>query len=371
MKKIVTMVGTSLFENFFKETSQDSLYNYYDELRDKRAKEWENQTGRIERVRKGVENWLKDKNNDISVSAEAKSLIKLKQKLNDNFQIYLLSSDTIISKLAGKIVKDVLKNWEIDVIDCKVVKGLQVLDREEFRKGMSNLISIVYEIAEGYWNNVIINITGGFKATIPFLTILAQLNGCKIYYIFEKTDALIDIPNIPFSKELIDFDELGNYLDLFIQLEKGITEENGYYKFKNSEFYKRYSFLIWEEESLAELNPIGKILFEKYKENYFVFFVTEDAKKEIGNSPELRNVLKRFSKRETRMSKTEAKNGHFVYDDGNNSYRIFYREKNENIYVYKAFCNHDKYKYYLNKVPYSDDIFTKENFTTEKFYIGG
>jgi len=142
---------------------------------------------------------------------------------------------------------------------------------------MSNLIDMLYKIAGGYWDNIIINITGGFKATIPFLTILAQLNGCPMYYIFEDTDALIKIPNIPFSKELIDWKELDKHFEILVKLEKGITKEKDYQKLKNSEFYQRYSFLIWEEPPLAELNPIGKMILEKYKEKFFVFYGTEEV----------------------------------------------------------------------------------------------
>ena len=42
------------------------------------------------------------------------------------------------------------------------------------------------------------------------------------------------------------------------------------------------------------------------------------------------------------------KNGHLVFDDGNNQNRIFYFEEDSNIYIYKVFTDHSKYESYLN-----------------------
>ena len=195
MKKVITMVGTSLFENFLKTCENETLHNCYEELKEKRASEWENELSRIKKLEKGITKWIKNlaEEEKIKISAEIKSLYNLKKELKDEFEIYLLTSDTILSKFANEIIKELIEELEIGKIFCNGVSGLQIWDRDEFKEGMSNLINKLYEIAGGYWDNVIINITGGFKATIPFLTILAQLNGCPIYYIFEDTDALIKI----------------------------------------------------------------------------------------------------------------------------------------------------------------------------------
>lgn len=81
--------------------------------------------------------------------------------------------------------------------------------RTEFNKGMANLISKIHSFANEYWENVLINMAGGYKATIPFLTIIAQLNECSLYHIFEETDALMEVPRISFSIELFDWNKIG------------------------------------------------------------------------------------------------------------------------------------------------------------------
>ncbi|MDW7998071.1 MAG: hypothetical protein RMI30_01250, partial [Thermodesulfovibrio sp.] len=201
----------------------------------------------------------------------------------------------------------------------------------------------------------------GYKATVPFLTILAQINMCPIYYIFEETDSLIQIPNIPFTEELFNWDELINYREDFERLKKGVTEEGEYQKLVNSEFYKKYSYLVWTYEGLAELNPIGNIIYEKLNEKFYTLYIHEDEWIKIDKDKRLAELLSRqFYNEKIRKEKTEIKNDHYVYDAGNNQLRIFYREKDGKIWIYKVFKNHDKYEQYLNSERYSDDIINSQ-----------
>ena len=130
---------------------------------------------------------------------------------------------------------------------------------------MRNLIDEIFEIADEYWGNVIMNITGGYKASIPYLTILAQLNGCPIYYIFEDQDALIKVPNLPFSTEVIDWKDLYGNSEIIDQLQKEYvikkTTINWY-----SEFYKKWSISVGRTP-MAELNPLGRLYGKLTKVN--------------------------------------------------------------------------------------------------------
>ncbi len=370
MKKIITMVGASIFENYFEKNDDKTIKSYYDVLKEKREKDRDNDKNRRESVEKAIRKWIQSESDKKNISAEIKSLAKLQEELKEDFDIYLLCSDTILSRLAGEIIKGVLSkifNISEEEIKTKTIKGLQIWDRKEFNTGMSNLISEIYSIAGGYWDNVIINITGGYKATIPYLTILAQINRCPIYYIFEDTDALIKIPNIPLSTEWFDWDKLEKYEDYFIDLHEGITEKHKFELLVNSDFYKEYSFLVWAEDNLAELNPIGKIIFHKYKEKSFNFYATDEIFSLIQNNKNLIRLFQnQFSNRDQRESKTEIKNGHYVYDAGDNQLRIFYKELEGKIYVYKVFDDHNEYERYLKETPFSEDIINRKNFQKRK-----
>ncbi|HPT63683.1 MAG TPA: putative CRISPR-associated protein [Candidatus Atribacteria bacterium] len=367
MKKIITMVGTSIFDNYFEYSSDKTFKNHFEALKDRQSKDYSNELGKIEGIKKKISFWLKE--TDVkNASAEIKSLIKLKENLQDDFEVYLFSSDTILGRLAGEILEEGLKKlseFEDGRITLDIIGDLQVKDSKKFMNGMRNLIEKTFKITNGYWDNTVINITGGYKATIPYLTILAQLNGCPIYYIFEDQDALIKIPSLPLSTEVINCEDLRNNKDIIAKLQKGIDNEKDYNELIYSDFYRKYGVMVWEDyvnnSPIAELNPLGKILWETCKNKLFEFYTNSQSKQKINNSQWIQEVIsKKFWREEIRNNKTEYKNGHQVYDDGDNPVRIFYFVKEGQVYIYNVFDNHKEYERYLNSVSFSEDIELQE-----------
>lgn len=352
-KKIITMVGTSLIRNFLNENENEITKINVDMLSERNSNDKDQEKDRYYRLKRDIEDWISRNENIEDVSAEIKSLSKIKKELEiEDLEIYLFASDTLNSLLAAEVIEKVLVEiYHFERVKCEIIIDLQVKDREKFKNGMSNLIYKIYEIAAGNWSDVFINITGGYKATTPFLTILAQLNGCQMFYVFEDSDALIKIPNIPFDTEVLDYKNLCQYYEMLEALKKGISSLDEYHKFKQGEFYKRYCFLIWEDEKykLMELNPIGQIVFQNLQQRIRIYYITHEVNEKIKSDKRVLNLLKsQFADPYLRKEKTESKNGHFVYDSGNNQLRIFYFENNEKVYIYKIFTNHDEYERYLN-----------------------
>jgi putative CRISPR-associated protein (TIGR02619 family) len=276
MKKVITPVGTSLFENFLRSGKADkSFREKYEYFKNKKIKA-EGLEG--EKVKKSIlknalnENWFKE---NIDASAEIKSLIKIKKKLNDDIRIYLIHSDTALSKLASEILVDSfkyyneLKNSEVEV---KGVNGLQIWDSKEFVKGMAELIKLIYHISGGYWDDVVINITGGFKATVPYLTILGQINKCDIYYIFEEAEGLIKIPYIPID---INWDLIERYEKFLMELEKEDIKRGA------QDISEEIEILLEVVDDMYCLNPLGVTLWEKYKSMFRYFYIFDDVKDEV------------------------------------------------------------------------------------------
>ncbi|MCX8167343.1 MAG: putative CRISPR-associated protein [Candidatus Micrarchaeota archaeon] len=378
MKKLITTVGTSIFENYVKLTKDSSIKDrieylskqtYYDQQGNSRESSEKIKTSI---VRSKLKEYIQKQPNLYSISAELKSISKIIDIELSNgqqeFLIYLLSSDTLSGWLASELVEESLhqiydknsKGVKIQKIEVKVIQHLQVIDQKNFNKGMANLISEVYSIVEEYWDNVVINITGGYKSSIPFLTILGQLNGCDIYYIYENTDTLIKIPKMPISSKCFDICKIDRYYSYFEELDKGLDDRGEIAKILSSSFYEDFSFVVWhyqeKDGELVELNPIGKILFEKYKENVHYFWSNDNVVNKILSSKGLLGVLDKFFK-QIRISKTEHKGNQMVYDDGNNQIGIFYYyvnnqlSKDEELCIYEAFENHDKYRRYLEDNP--------------------
>ncbi|MGB9762395.1 MAG: hypothetical protein ACPLW7_00015, partial [Minisyncoccia bacterium] len=147
-----------------------------------------------------------------------------------------------------------------------------------------SLIKTIYNIADCDWQNVIINITGGYKATIPYLTILGQVNKCPIYYIFEDTDATIKIPYVPIDINWRVFEENERF---FMDLErKNISELPAGINFRDE-----VQSLLEIVDNLYTLNPLGVTLWEKYKEGFVLFYASPIADDYIQDNQERKTII--------------------------------------------------------------------------------
>jgi putative CRISPR-associated protein (TIGR02619 family) len=339
MKKVITMVGTSLLENYLEMYSNDTNFkNAYYHFKNNKSKadELDKEQVRRENIEGSLRgNYFKNNQN---ASAEIKSLIKLKEKLNEELEIYLLYSDTALSCLAAKIIHKCLDEYKPydELKDCEIkepikIEKLQVWDRSEFNDGMVNLIRKIENISQGYWENVNINITGGYKATIPYLTILAQVNRCPIYYIFEDTDALIKIPYIPIDIKQSIFEKHRDFFrklerEKILELPQGLSEDER----------KDIFSLLEQTDNLYALNPLGIILWEKYKRLFEIIYVsdlvqnyiTQDAQRKVIFEKSVKELKRRYI-----LNPNDPDLHHRIVDFDNREGFKCFKHKEENLQV--------------------------------------
>jgi CRISPR/Cas system-associated protein Csm6 len=112
------------------------------------------------------------------------------------------------------------------------LKELQIWEGKVFQeKGLKELTDYLNKNVEGRFEhssipNLVYNITGGYKALIPYMTIMAQLNKLPLFYIFEDTDDLIEIPQMPIS---INYSLFSKYKHIFKELaDEGINDWTSY-----------------------------------------------------------------------------------------------------------------------------------------------
>lgn len=387
MKKVITTVGTSIFENYFK--TMKNIRNLYDNIKDKSfTEDYEAYQGQANKIKDEVLKFYKT-NYTEDISAEIKTINKIKANLKEELEIYLIASDTINSYIAAEILKELLKQDYKVHFNKKhdVIKDLQVKDKDRFvNEGLPNLIQRIENIAvgnveesnfvgkfssDGCYNNVIFNISGGYKATIPHLTMIAQINGSDLYYIFEETEELITIPSVPITINMELFDE---YAKQFKELEDGIDNYSKW-KEENYVFVQKASSCIQVADNIADLSTLGTILWRNYKTKNVYFFATDEVIRKIESNKILAEKVIKFMNKETRDSKTEKKgvgnSKHFVFDDGNNDYRIIYYEKGEDVYIYKIFDDEEEQVKYLkdpNNKPenYNPNIYCSINRATKE-----
>lgn len=271
MKTVITTVGTSLFTNYLKR--KNDIKEHYEKIKEKTASDYNECKDRIDKIKPSIIDFLKKNSNN--ASAEIKSILKINRELKDDIEVRLLASDSVLSIIAAEILSD----YKFDNVcvnfdnDKDTIKGLQVNDRKNFEeKGMPNLIERIEDACGGYYENIVINITGGFKATIPYLTIMGQVNNIPLYYIFEDTDELIKIPQAPID---INWGMFEKYADICRELENGIYKDWNQYK-REKNIDEDFKACIWEDEEnngMAELNAVGKIFWNKYKRFFMVYIM--------------------------------------------------------------------------------------------------
>ncbi|ACF13410.1 hypothetical protein Ctha_0945 [Chloroherpeton thalassium ATCC 35110] len=271
MKKIITTVGTSLFNNFAEANNTDAIVKpkttgKKGALINEPHSNWDN-AGVMKNINavkghKPFIDWIS--NNLATCCAEISSLIKIAETEKDDLEVYLLATDTVLSLLAAEMIqKQTIPHPHGKKIDLKfepekdVIEGLQVLDANEFQDiGLHELIKLISELTSNFDFDIIkdfaFNITGGYKGLIPYLTILSQIYSIPAYYIFEESDSLIKIPLLP-----INFD--WQIAHRFLSIKRKVQDFSSLNPSSKKLCFLRDNNLV-ESNPPYFLTPFGKLL---------------------------------------------------------------------------------------------------------------
>ena len=183
--------------------------------------------------------------------------------------IVLLPSETNPSIFCAYCLKKYLKEKEplknkISEVKIIEIKGLQTKDTKRFEEtALLNLSEVLREeIKFGHKNdyNVILNITGGYKAIPPYVAIIGNcFPEVDIIYLYEDSKDLIHLPPIPISFDLPTYRDYRAIINVLAQ--PGFTAGEPLYKILPVNI--KACFLKRGAEK--KLNFFGKTVIEKYK----------------------------------------------------------------------------------------------------------
>ncbi|MBN1928138.1 MAG: hypothetical protein JW764_01130 [Chlorobiaceae bacterium] len=231
----MTTVGASLFTNYLEVS--DFIKADYKAIKDSLHQDWDNKQVRINSIKKHADfkNWISCNLKDSC--AEIASLLKIIECQNEDVRIHLLATDTVLSRLAAELIMEqTIKHpvtGEEVTIDFypkrDVITGLRIDNAEVFQtEGLHQFVKRFAGLNSQY-GPLILNVTGGYKGLIPYLTLIGQLHKVPVMYKFEESEALITIPQWPinFDLELVaDYgDQLSNLKNINID-DKLILEKN-------------------------------------------------------------------------------------------------------------------------------------------------
>lgn len=184
---------------------------------------WVKQQSSIEDAAKQIFATFRDirpegKNLKNQLSAEIHSLVQIGIENQD--RVILLASSTDDGYCCALSVEKYLKYyWKNLEIITKRVDGLQIADAELFRKtGVVEFLRHILDAINSYGvSNTLLNLTGGFKALVPYTVLLGMLKGVKCDYIFEQSTTLLELPPLPIEFSRSQFEA---YKTLFETIER-------------------------------------------------------------------------------------------------------------------------------------------------------
>ncbi len=154
--------------------------------------------------------------------AELASLMALHQRpgrtLDSEDTVWLLASDTPSGLFTARVIQRVLRTGEIGLpafqtIRIKQITGLQPYNEVAFvEQGLPEAASLL--LTERSRPAQLIG-SGGYKGLLPYLGPLAMKLGIPLFYLYEDSEALLEIAPLPLT---VEFEVMKRYRKLFMTL---------------------------------------------------------------------------------------------------------------------------------------------------------
>jgi len=260
---VICTVGASLIANATRPDAPSELKQLFDEYQAKNF-------SMVSQILRNVKDPKEKK-----WGAEINSVASLIEKgyLTSRQTMYLLVSDTPQGEMTGEILKQYFTVNEngLEFKSVKLIKIEKLNDkkRHEFRlQGLRNLVREMANCVKNNLGRVVINATGGYKATIAYAVLLGQVLNVPVYYLFETFDEIIPLLPLPVSFDPTVYEK---YVKIFAALEYSQLIEELH-------FLRKFSFRSWAEvpselkifidretidqKQILSLNPLGQIYIE-------------------------------------------------------------------------------------------------------------
>jgi putative CRISPR-associated protein (TIGR02619 family) len=196
------------------------------------------------------------------VSAEVSSLAKL--AISDHDDVLLIGSDTKEGEICAEQLAELIENEFECNVQIRKVEGLQTIDPQAFRRrGVPELFRVLDRYAESLTggDELILNVTGGFKAVVPYVTLYAMSKRYRVIYLFETAPKLIDLPPAPLS---FDWNRVATVSDALLKLQRDeLINSTEFERLIEHVSYDEKEWLecLWDRgDDLVWLSAFGQIL---------------------------------------------------------------------------------------------------------------
>lgn len=308
-------------------------------------------------LRSCVEAFVKGKSAEqlMSVSAEINSLIRFGLTTGD--RVVFLCSDTEEGPIIADILAKVLENNKHCKTFVRLISGLQTKDKEKFdREGIPNLTEAIITEYENYryQYNIVLNATAGYKAAIPYLTLIGMIFHLPIRYVFEYSESIIDLPPVPIEFDMERLKQLEPVIDEIAKDYVSIKEFRDRTGYSYDDVARDSQDILLKEDDYITLRPVGRILYQRYLQfkGYKVYYsLVVDKKLESGkfDRTKFESLFAKMRDPVHLQGKlhSEVKKKGMVdlecYKAGSTNERIFFYVDGKGVYICDIFM-HDEYE---------------------------
>ncbi len=295
------------------------------------------------------------------LSAELNTLDRMGLQAGD--KVVLLATDSLPGRICSEALSGVIEEvWQAEVEIDRIV-GMQVYDAKRLREeGLKNLVKQVLEYLDDdttrySYDDIIINPTGGYKAIVPFLTVLGMIYGRKAIYLFEHSEELIELPPLPLTFDLQLFERVKGALK-FIEEEVAVSPEAYFSRIVGYDPAERDLFLSFTEpmdEKTITLSPLAYVLL-KIEESGEICMVSDEVRQTLSKlKGEKREILERMIDNSANPLWRHQKMHRWpnskilIIKPGSTAERVAGYMKGSMFHISLAFESHDTYEKELGK----------------------
>ncbi len=277
--------------------------------------------------------------------------------------LIFIATNTEVSKACMEALTEFYRSRGISVV-TRVVDGLTDDSSKAFKKGIAEYVDLLislFDKGEQWTYDNCFNATSGYRSLIPYTTIIAAVFDSRVFYLYENSPFLLDLPPFPIN---FDFGIMEQHSAFFEKVENDFApardaiEEFGYELF--TEIVPQ---VLLEEDGLVYLSNFGKILWGRYTVSNPEIYFSDSAQKVINRDPIYLDYVKKMLRGE---AEAEHQLHEYVgdarcYKFAAKGVRIFYiREGNEPFKIATILTNHNEYERYIrNKQSEADFDYAK------------
>lgn len=282
------------------------------------------------------------------VCAEVNSLRAMGAGADDD--VVLLQTDTPDGEVCASVVSKLIEEEFGARVRAQKIPGLQVTDPLIFRReGVRNLFAALGRLESDAKGPVTLNVTGGFKSVVPYVTLYGLLRRVPVAYLFEYSEQLITLPVAPIT---FDYERVAQALDALRILEQrgGMAREE-FWQELGVGFAERDAFecLLEEDGEVVFPSAFGFLLLGSGTDPGRVLLSTAARETYDGSRAQTRSqytfILERIREPLSRSVHVHAfaRTDLQIYKPGNTSERAAYYVRGRDVHVC-ALAQHDTYE---------------------------